>query len=402
MPIGHPVFWLMLAAVAAPLLGRIPIGLKVPVVVLEVVLGVVIGPHVLGLVHFDGLIEAMFTYGMAATLFMAGMEIDFGTMKGRLLSLALGGWALSALLGVAAIGILHVVPGVKAPMMVTVAVCTTGLGILIPVLRDGGQLDTPFGRLLLPVGTVGEVAPITAMALLLSQRYTTWQEFGFLVVFFCVLGVAIAIGRGARPPRLLDYLARELESSSQLPVRITLLVVAGLFVLAEEFGFESILGAFAAGLVVGQSTRGAGAEPLRRKLDALMFGWFYPFFFVGTGVHLDLSSLVKDWKAALTVPLFAVLFLLVRGVPVMFYRKDLAAGQRLPFAFSSAIPSVSVMVVITQIGVKAGSMSPDSAAALVAAGLLSVLLYPTIAGMLMRPGGRIARQVGRSPPPQAK
>jgi Kef-type K+ transport system membrane component KefB len=119
-----------------------------------------------------------------------------------------------------------------------------------------------------------------------------------------------------------------------------------------------------------------------------MFVWFYPFFFVGTGVHLDLSSLLEDWKAALAVPLFSVQFLLVRGAPVIFYRKDLAAGQQLPFALSSAIPSVSIMVVITQIGVKSGSVSSHAAAALVAAGLLSVLLYPTITGMLMRSGGQ--------------
>ena len=178
MPIGHPVFWLLLAAVLAPVLAQIPIGLKVPVVVLEVVLGIIIGPHVLDLVQFDGILEPMFRLGMAATLFMAGVELDFSAMKGRPLSLALGGWSISLLLGVAAVGLLHIVPGVDAPMMVVLAVCTTGLGVLLPLLRDGGRLDTPFGRMVLAVGTVGEVAPIAAMALLLSRRYSTWQEFG--------------------------------------------------------------------------------------------------------------------------------------------------------------------------------------------------------------------------------
>ena len=118
MPIGHPVFWLLLAAVLAPVLAQIPIGLKVPVVVLEVVLGIIIGPHVLDLVQFDGILEPMFRLGMAATLFMAGVELDFSAMKGRPLSLALGGWSISLLLGVAAVGLLHIVPGVDAPMMV--------------------------------------------------------------------------------------------------------------------------------------------------------------------------------------------------------------------------------------------------------------------------------------------
>ena len=199
MSVGHPVFWLMLAAVAAPLLSRVPLGFKVPVVVFEVLLGIVIGPHVLELVELRGILEAMFTLGMAATLFMAGIELDFSAMKGRPLSLALSGWVVSLLVGLVAIGLLHIVPGVQAPMMVTLAVCTTALGMLIPILGDIGQRDTPFGRLLLPVGTVGELAPVVAMALLLSRQYSTWQEFGFLLVFLAIVGVATAVGIGARP-----------------------------------------------------------------------------------------------------------------------------------------------------------------------------------------------------------
>lgn len=146
MLIGHPVFWLMMVAVAAPLLAEIPLGFKVPVVVLEVLLGIVIGPHVLGLVQFDGFVVTMFTFGMAMTLFMAGMELDFKEIKGRPLSLALRGWGVSLLAGIIAVGFLHVIPEVRAPLMVTLALCTTGLGVLIPVFRDGGQLETPFGR----------------------------------------------------------------------------------------------------------------------------------------------------------------------------------------------------------------------------------------------------------------
>lgn len=167
---GHPVFWLFLAAVAAPLLGEIPLGFKVPIVVLEVVLGIVIGPHVLGLVQFEGFIAEMFAFGMATTLFMAGMELDFGQIGGRPLRLASGGWVLSVVLGFAAVGVLHLVPHVNAPLMVTLALSTTALGVLVPVFRDSGQLETPFGRLFVAAGTVGEIGPIVAMSLLLSER----------------------------------------------------------------------------------------------------------------------------------------------------------------------------------------------------------------------------------------
>jgi Kef-type K+ transport system membrane component KefB len=381
--IGHPVFWLFLAAVLAPLLGEIPLGFKVPVVVLEVVLGIVIGPHVLGLVHFDGFVATMFTFGMATTLFMAGMELDFGEIKGRPLSLAVRGWGVSLLLGVIAVGILHVMPQVHAPLMVTLALCTTGLGVLVPIFRDGGQLGTPFGRLMIAAGTLGEVGPIVAMSLLLSQQYGTWQEIGFLLTFIAIVVVSIAVGIGARPPRVLALLNRHMHASTQLPVRVSLLMLAALFVLAEDFGFESIFGAFAAGMIVGQTTRGEQGKPLREKIDAVTFGWFYPFFFVGTGVKFDIAALAKDWTTILMVPAFVVLFLLARGLPVFLYRKDIAKAQQMPFALSSAVPSLSIIVVITEIGVRAKAMNPDVATSLIGAGLLSLLLFPTVAGILL-------------------
>ena len=203
MLIGHPVFWLLVAAVAAPLLAEIPLGFRVPVVVLEVLLGIAIGPHGLGLVAFDGFIAVMFVFGMAATLFMAGMDSTGHASAAAPLSLAAKGWVFSLLLGFAIIGILHVVPIVEAPLIVALTLVTTSLGVLLPVFRDSGQLDTPFGRLFLAAGTLGEVGPIVAMSLLLSQRYSTWQEVGFLISFLgIVLGVAAAVGMGMRPPRL--------------------------------------------------------------------------------------------------------------------------------------------------------------------------------------------------------
>ena len=390
MSVGHPVFWLMLAAVAAPLLSRVPQSFKVPVVVVEVLLGILIGPHALGLVEHSGILQAMFTLGMAATLFTAGMELNFTAMRGRALSLALRGWGVSLLAALCVIGLLHVIPSVHAPMIVALAVCTTSLGMLLPILADIGERETAFGRLLFPVGTVGELAPVIAMALLLSRRYSKWQEFGFLLAFFAIVGLATAVGAGARPRRILNMF-QSVSRHSQLPVRVAIMMLAGLFVLAEEFGFESIFGAFAAGMIIGQATREPESEPFRSKLDAVMFGWFYPFFFIGTGIKFDLPALVQDLETVLLVPTFVLLFLVVRGVPVAFYRKDLAVGQRLPFALSSAIPSLSIVVVITEIGTKAGSMNGEIAAALVGAALASALLFPTIAGVLLsRPRGRVA------------
>lgn len=386
MTVEHPVFWLMVAAVVAPLLAEIPFpfGLRLPVVVLEVLLGIVIGPHVLGLAHFDGFVAMMFVFGMALTLFMAGVELDFEEIGGRPLVLALGGWVLSVALGLTVVSLMHVVPGIHAPLMVTLALCTTGLGVLVPVFRDGGQLGTPFGRMVLAAGVLGEVGPIVAMSLVLSTRYTTWEEAGFLLGFLLLVGGAIALGVGVRPPRLLAFLSRHLEASTQLPVRLSIVILGGLLLLAESFGFEGIFGAFAAGLIIGQATQGKGGEPFRAKLDAVAFGWFYPFFFVGTGIKFNVPALFGDLKTMLLVPTFLALFLLIRGAPVyLLYRGAVTRPERLPFALASAVPSLSIIVVITEIGLRGHVMSHDIAAAMIGAALLSVLLFPTIAGVLL-------------------
>jgi Kef-type K+ transport system membrane component KefB len=378
-----PVLLVLLVAVAGPLLAEIPVGFRVPAVVLEVVLGIIIGPQVLGLVHFNGLVASMFTFGMAATLFMAGMELEFARIRGRPLRLALVGWGISLALGLTFAALLHA-SSLHDPMIVALALTTTALGTLLPILRDANQLDTPFGRLFIAAGSIGELGPIVVMSLLLSQQYTTLQEFGFLMVFLVIVIFAAAISLGLRPPRLLALLGRTMHASSQLPVRFTLLLFAAFFVLSERFGFESILGAFAAGMVVGLATQGTEGKAPRMKIDAIFFGWFIPFFFVGTGIKFDLGSITASTSTMLLVPISLALFLLVRGAPVMLYRTDLTAAERASFALYSSVASLSLIVVITEIGVRGQTMSSQTASGLIAAGILSVLLFPTIAGHLLR------------------
>ena len=210
--------------------------------------------------------------------FLAGLELDFGAIKGRPLSLAVRGWIASLLLGFAFVGILHVVPQVDAPLIVTLTLCTTGLGVLMPVFRDGGELETSFGRLIVAAGTVGEVAPIVAMSLLLSQKYSTWQEVGFLLVFLAIVGVAAAVGMGARPPR--DCRFRPADACE--------------YAIADAHFAADRGGPVRAGRdlrirtrllrVRGRPDRRARApgrrrNGLREKMDAVTFGWFYPFFF---------------------------------------------------------------------------------------------------------------------------
>ena len=175
------------------------------------------------------------------------------------------------------------------------------------------------------------MGPIVAASLVLSSEYSSWQEFGFLIVFLTLVAVAAAAGVGARPSRLIALLSRTMNTSTQLPIRLALLFLAGLVTLSEGFGFEGIFGAFAAGLVVGLATRGEAGEPLRVKIDAICFGWFMPFFFIGTGPQWDLGVLTRDAASLLLMPTSLVLLLVVRGLPAFLYRNDIPRPQLLRF-----------------------------------------------------------------------
>lgn len=382
----HPIFVVMAVAVLAPMLAQLPVASRLPVVVLEVMLGILVGPHALRLVgslESSEFLQHMHRTGLSALLFMAGMEIDLRALRGGLIPRTLGGWLASVAMAFAAVALLHVIPGVHAPLLLTIALTTTMLGALVPSLKDNGLLASGYGRALLAAGTVGEIGPIVATSVLLSGRYTTWQEALFLLLFLLVIAGVAAIGMGVRAPRALALIERTMHASTQLPVRLVLLIVAALTLLSIEFGFEGILGAFAAGMVVGMVTRGSAGEPFRAKLDAVYFGFLAPFFFVGTGIAFDPAALTGSLTALLLTPTFLLLFLVVRGAPTCLFHRGLPRHERLPFALSTSVASLGLVVVITEIGTRSGVMRPDITQALIAAALLSLLLFPTLAAMLL-------------------
>jgi Kef-type K+ transport system membrane component KefB len=379
----HPIFVVFLVAVAAPLLAQTRLGSRLPVVVFEVVLGIVIGPQVLKLVADHGFLTFMREVGMVAVMFMAGMEIDFARIRGRPLALGAMGWLASLAVAAAALVVLQPLLGLSLPAILVIALVTTGLGTLLPILREGGLLGTPFGALLLAAGTVGEVGPIVAASLVLSSRFSTWQEFALLAVFLGPVALAIALGAGLRPPKLLALLARTMHTSTQLPVRLALLLLATLIFLSQRFGFEAAIGTFAAGMIVGVAARGPGGEDFRKKIDAVCFGWFAPFFFVGTGVAFDVAALGRDVQTLLLVPTFLALFLLARGLPAWLYRRDLPRRELAPLALSLSVASLGIVVVVTSVGLKSGQLDADVARALIGAALLSLLVYPTAARVLL-------------------
>jgi Kef-type K+ transport system membrane component KefB len=378
----------VVAVILAELLGR----LRIPVVVLEILLGILIGPQLLQLASVDPIIAALSQMGLALLMFLAGFEADPARIRGRPLNLAVAGWTTSLLLGLGVAVVLVATGRVLSALIVGLALATTALGTLLPILRDSGLLETRFGTFVLAAGTVGEFGPIIAVTLLLSGDAPLHAAL-LLVAFVVVTVSAALVAMRPQPPQVGAVLQKHLHTSAQLPVRVVVLLILLLVWLASELGLDVLLGSFGAGVIVRLASSGADVEPLHSKLEGIGFGFLIPVFFVVTGMNFDLDALVESTSALLRLPLFLLLFLVVRGLPALLYRRHLPRHQLLPLALMSAT-ALPLVVVITNIGVETDRMTSANAAALVGAAMASVMLYPQLASALLR--RRPARRAGES------
>ncbi len=378
---AYPSELLLIAFVAmlAPLLAELPSSFRIPVVVLEVILGILIGPYVFNLTSPDGMIGTLGELGLTFLLFMVGLEIDFDKIRGRPLSLAMGGWFLSFLLALICMFFFEAIGLIQTPpLLAAVALSTTALGVLAPILRDRGELNSEFGTYMVAAAAAGEFAPLLVISMLLIPTHSTFVHTLFMMTFVIIAFVAANIALNTRSSRLIDILTRTMQSSGQLPVRICILLQILFVALAAKFGLNIVMGAFAAGIVVGLAIKGKEGELLRHKLDAIGYGFLIPIFFIVAGMKFEVSALWSAPLAPLQVALLLGLMLLVRGVPLFLYKKELAPEEKLPFAFYSAT-GLPLIIIISEIGVSAGLMPPDRAAILVSAGMISVLLFPILA-----------------------
>jgi len=365
-------------AVLAPLISEIPIGLRLPMVVVEVGLGILVGPHVLGWAAPTGMLALLGYLGLIFLFFLAGMELDFDAVRGRPLTLAVEGWLLSVAVAVSLAGLLYWIGLVRAPLLIAVALTTTGMGTLMPILRDSGELGTRFGTYVVAAGAMGEFGPIVLLSVLMTREHTRWVQTA-LTLFFMVLGlIAAALALLPKPPRIVAFLGSTMNSTSQLPVRIAIMVLAVLIAIAEKFGLDLILGAFTAGMIVSLGSKGVQGTRLIHRLEAIGYGFLIPMFFVTSGMHFNVQALAANPRALFRLPLFLMLLFAARSVPIVFYRYELAKEDRVPFVFYSAT-SLPLLIAIAEIGVQTGRMLPDNAAALVGAGMLSILLFPITA-----------------------
>jgi Kef-type K+ transport system membrane component KefB len=370
----------VVAALAAVIVAVVPRRFAPPVVVLELVLGILVGPHVFDIAGIDSFIEFFANLGLGMLFYFAGYEIDFERIKGRPLELGALGWLISVALAYGIGGILAAAGIILSFLYTGSAMATTAIGTLIPILRDNGELRTKFGTYLLAAGGVGEFGPILLVTVFLSTSHPLHEAA--ILIGFVLLAIAVALISVRLAWRGWPALERTFEASSQLAVRITVVLVFGLVLLASKLGLDVLIGGFVAGMITRLALKGHELQVFESKLTAVGFGFFVPFFFVVSGISFDLAALGSATAIAKLLVFFA-LFLVVRGTPaLLLYRKALGARDRAALAFYSAT-ELPLVVAITTIAVDSGHMRTSTAAGLVGAAMLSTLVFPFV-GLALR------------------
>jgi Kef-type K+ transport system membrane component KefB len=368
------------AALAAVTVAVVPKQWAPPVVVLELMLGILIGPHVLHLAHSSSFIEFFSNLGLGMLFFFAGYEIDFHRIRGAPIKLGAWGWLFSVALAYGIGGLLALAGVVVSFLYTGSAMATTAIGTLIPILRDNDELKTKFGTYLMAAGGAGEFGPILLVTLVLSTEGTLHESL--ILIAFIALALILAVGSIRWAPRGWPLLERTFEASSQLAVRLTVVLVFGLVFLASRLGLDLLLGGFVAGMIVRVSLQGHELRVFESKLTAVGFGFFVPFFFVVSGITFDLAAL-GSLGAIAKLAMFFALFLVVRGTPaLLLYRGVLGARDRAALAFYSAT-ELPLVVAITTLAVEDGHMRHSTAAGLVGAAMLSTLVFPFV-GLALR------------------
>jgi Kef-type K+ transport system membrane component KefB len=387
----------VIAVLAPVLLGLLP-GLPVPGAVIEVIAGVVVGPSVLGWVRIDAPVQVLSDLGLGMLLFLAGLEIDVERLRGPLIRLAGSAFAISVVLALLGAYVFWLAGEPTQPLLLATILMSTSAGLLLPMLKDADEDSTKFGQLVLTAAALAEIVPILLVSLFFSAASkTTAAQLVSLAIFLSLLGlIGLALSRVRRLETLDRLFNRLSDQSAQLRVRTALTLALACAVLAYRFGFASILGAFAAGLLV-RLIEISGRTPhpqFQIKLEGIGFGFLIPIFFITTGVGYPLRALLANPAAIAVVPLFLVALLLVRGTPALLYRR-MAGIRRAEAAGLLQATTLTFVIVATQIGLATGKTTPTAAASLLAAGLLSAALFPGTALRLM---SHDAEPVAPAPP----
>ncbi len=370
------------AAAVATIVSQISTRLILPTVVVEIFLGILIGPQVLDLAETDRYIEFLSAFGLVFLFFLAGIEVIHSAVPRRLLARGSLGWGISIALGAAA-GFALEAAGVPASgWLLAVALATTALGTLVPILSDAGILPSPLGQNTLGAAVAGEFWPIVVISLFLTGAHATTASIVLLIGFGLVVAGAAGIAVHFQPPRIISIARETVNKSGQLAVRLSVALLAVLVLLADKLDFDFVLGAFAAGLVIGLVTQGETGEQVLPRISTIGYGLLIPVFFVVTGMDFDLDGLLTGAGLALAA-LFLVLLLFTRGSAALLSARELGARGTASLALFSAT-GLPLIVAVIEVGEERGEIDTDVAAALVGAGMVSVLIYPLLGLLIAR------------------
>jgi Kef-type K+ transport system membrane component KefB len=376
----------VVAFVAPLLLGLMP-KVRLPAVVLEILAGIVIGPAGLKLVSVDEPIRVLSLLGLAFLLFLSGLELDVRLLRGRVLQLTGLGFVMTVVLAYAIAVALRSAGIVESALLVAICLSATALGVVAPVLKDAGETTTAFGQLIIAAASIADFGSILILSLLFSREEASSSAQLVLMGGFAVLTLAIvaALTVAERSSALSAVLKRLQDSTAQIRIRGAFLLMVGFTALAARLGLELILGAFVAGalLAVLDADYHQTHPKFHEKLEAIGFGVFVPVFFVSSGLRFDVAALFNDSNTIFRVPIFLGALLVARGVPALLYRPLVGQSKAIVAALLQAT-SLPFIVAATTIGIELHAMNKSNASALVAAGLLSVVIFPMTGLALLR------------------
>ena len=395
---GEPTFTSLLIVVVVAFAAPLALGLwpsvRLPAVVLELVTGIVIGPSGLGWVEVDATIEVLAFIGLAFLLFLSGLEIDFERLRGRVLRTAGIGYALSFAIAVVVSLALRSAGLVDTPLFVAILLSATSLGVIVAVLKDAGQISSTFGQLVIAAGTIADFGAIILLSVLFTGEGGAGATL-FLIGVLVAMGavVYLAVRGGEHSMRIRDDLLRLQDSTAQIRVRGAVVLLVAFAAVAEQLGLEVILGAFAAGALLSLLDRDElmTHPQFRTKLEGIGFGVFIPVFFVTSGLRFDLGALFASGSTIAMVPIFLAALLFVRGLPALLLYRSVVSERQAVVAGLFQATSLPFIVAGTAIGLELGLIDAAGSAALVATGLLSVVIFPALGLGLLRGPERTAR-----------
>ncbi|WP_028660690.1 cation:proton antiporter [Nocardioides insulae] len=379
------LFWISLVGVLAPLLaGLIPRKL-VPEVVLLLVGGMLIGPFGLELAHSDEAIDLLHELGLGMLFLLAGFEIDARDITGRVGRSAAVTWVASLITAFCLLELLDVTNLLNSQLAVAIALTSTALGTLLPILKDNGLMKSRVGVHVLRHGAYGELGPVLAIALLLGSRGPVQSAivlacFAAIAILFAIPSMRVRSGTS----KLIHVVRAGAETTAQTSVRLTMLLLVALIAVAAAFDLDIVLAAFAAGFIL-RFALPEGDEHLESRLEGIAFGLLVPIFFVTSGMAVNPHAITANLGAFAAIVLT---ILICRGLPVFFSSRRfgpdlLDARDSLAVSFFSAT-GLPIIVAVTSVAVAADEMTAENASLLVGAGAATVLLYPLAAILLLR------------------